>query len=154
MFSNVRIQLIVFMNQNDDNQGSYYGQTRSGGDNNSYGGGNDRGGYGGDRGGYGGDRGGYSSRPQPEDIHSVKIELERKTFYVDLKKGKDYFVKISEKSNKGRSTIVIDVPDYAKLTAALAEIQAKIDEIAPQSAHHEQQPAEHDQPTEEEPVAA
>jgi hypothetical protein len=122
------------MYQNDDAPGSYYGQSRddhpqSGG--NGYGNGGN-GGYGGDRGDRGGYGGGYSSRPQPEDIHSVKIELDNKTFYVDLKKGKGLFIKISEKSNKGRSTIVIDAPDFHRLTEALAEIQQKLAEEMPE----------------------
>lgn len=108
------------MYNNDEGQG-YYGNN----DNNGY----NNGGYRGGNGGYRSNRGGYSDRPQPEDVHSVKIELERKTFYVDLKKGNDYFVKVSEKSNKGRSTIVIDATDFAQLLNALKEVDAKLNEI-------------------------
>ena len=69
-----------------------------------------------------------SNRAYAEDIHSVSIRTEQRTFYFDLKKSDNgKFVKLSEKSRNGRkSTIMLDGSDIDEFIAAFTELKTHI----------------------------
>jgi hypothetical protein len=60
------------------------------------------------------------------EVLTIKVEARSRLFYVDLKKSANgYFVKISEKSMKGRSTIMFDEEDLPKMIEALQQLEVK-----------------------------
>lgn len=71
-------------------------------------------------------RGGAS--PYGEELHSITIHAQQRTFYVDLKESANgKFFKISEKSRGGRkSTIMFDAEDLQAFIDALNEMKGKL----------------------------
>lgn len=73
-------------------------------------------------------RGGSNDGNFAEDIHSVSIHAEQRTFYIDLKESSHgKFLKVSEKSRGGRkTTIMLDCEDIDKFIAAFEEMKTKL----------------------------
>lgn len=73
-----------------------------------------------------GGQGGAS--PYGEELHSITIHAQQRTFYVDLKESANgKFFKISEKSRGGRkSTIMFDAEDLQAFIDALNEMKSKL----------------------------
>lgn len=70
---------------------------------------------------------GGSHRSYAEEIASEKIMAKYRTFFIDLKQSVNgKFVKISEKNNGRRSTIMIDAEDLPAVMEALQKIQQAI----------------------------
>lgn len=70
---------------------------------------------------------GSSNRSYAEEIASEKIMAKYRTFFIDLKQSVNgKFVKISEKNNGRRSTIMIDAEDVPAFVEALQRIQAEL----------------------------
>lgn len=66
--------------------------------------------------------GGYAT-----ELFSKQIKAKFRTFFVDLKESTNgKFVKISEKSNGRKSTIMMDSEDVPAMIEALQEIQTHI----------------------------
>lgn len=66
--------------------------------------------------------GGYA-----KEIFSKTVHAQFRTFYIDLKESrKGKFVKISEKSQGRKSTIMMDCEDVPQIIEALKEIQNKM----------------------------
>lgn len=77
----------------------------------------------------------YSDSPRPprqgkggnfaDEVHSVSIHSEHRTFYIDLKQSeRGKFVKVSEKSRNGKkSTIMMDEGDIDEFITAFQEIK-------------------------------
>lgn len=63
-----------------------------------------------------------------DEVHSVSIHSEHRTFYIDLKQSpRGKFIKVSEKSRNGKkSTIMLDETDLDKFIAALQEIKKHV----------------------------
>lgn len=62
-----------------------------------------------------------------EEIASEKIMAKYRTFFIDLKQSVNgKFVKISEKNNGRRNTIMIDAEDIPAFIEAMQRIQSKI----------------------------
>jgi hypothetical protein len=63
-----------------------------------------------------------------QELHSITIRSQNRTFYIDLKQsGAGKFFKMSEKSRGGvKTTIVFDVADLPQFIAAFQEMQTKI----------------------------
>ncbi len=65
-------------------------------------------------------------RNYDNEVMSIKVEARSRFFYLDLKKSQNgYFIKISEKSSIGRSTIMFDIEDLPKIIDALNKIKEK-----------------------------
>lgn len=61
------------------------------------------------------------------ELFSKKISAKFRTFFVDLKEsGNGKFIKISEKSNGRKSTIMMDAEDLPEMITALQEVQTKL----------------------------
>ncbi len=74
------------------------------------------------QGGQGNSHGSYA-----EEIASEKIMAKYRTFFIDLKQSiNGKFVKISEKNNGRRSTIMVDAEDMPAFVEALQKIQEQI----------------------------
>lgn len=68
--------------------------------------------------------GNSNNNHKSNEIWSKKIEAKHRTFYVDLKESSNgKFLKISEKSSKGRSTIMMDIEDLTDFIQALKEVK-------------------------------
>jgi len=66
-------------------------------------------------------------RSYAEEIASEKIMAKYRTFFIDLKQSVNgKFVKISEKNNGRRSTIMIDAKDMPAFVEALQKIQEQM----------------------------
>lgn len=78
--------------------------------------------------GGGGNTGGNGGGRFGEELHSITIRAQKRTFYIDLKQsGNGKFFKVSEKSRGGqKSTIVFDVEDLDAMIAALQEMKTKL----------------------------
>jgi hypothetical protein len=72
--------------------------------------------------------GGSSPSPYGEELHSITIHAQQRTFYVDLKESANgKFFKISEKSRGGRkSTIMFDAEDLQSFIDALQDMKSKL----------------------------
>lgn len=125
----------------NNNRGGGYGG--GGGYNNNRGGGgyNDRGGYNNNRGGGygGGDRGGYN-RPfndrdnreteRREDVHSVKIQAGKRTYFFDVKQtqAEDFYITITESKRRlngmgyEKHKIFLYKEDFNKFIEKLTEV--------------------------------
>ncbi len=70
---------------------------------------------------------GGSHRSYAEELASEKIMAKYRTFFIDLKQSVNgKFVKISEKNNGRRSTIMVDAEDVPAFIEALQKIQEQI----------------------------
>ena len=66
--------------------------------------------------------GGYAT-----ELFSKQIKAKFRTFFVDLKESTNgKFVKISEKSNGRKSTIMMDAEDVPAMIEALQEVQGQL----------------------------
>ena len=71
---------------------------------------------------------GDSNRKFADELHSITIHAQQRTFYIDLKEsGNGKFFKISEKSRGGqKTTIMFDAEDLPKFIEAFQEMQNHI----------------------------
>jgi hypothetical protein len=61
------------------------------------------------------------------EIWSRKIMTKYRAFFIDLKESaQGKFIKISEKSNKGRSTIMMDSEDLPEFIETLQELEKQL----------------------------
>jgi hypothetical protein len=68
----------------------------------------------------------FDNQHDNNEVHSVKLSTRQRLFYFDLKRSSNgLFIKISEKSAKGRSTIMFDSEDLDDVIKTLQEIKKK-----------------------------
>ncbi|MBN2087135.1 hypothetical protein JW758_02190 [Candidatus Peregrinibacteria bacterium] len=61
------------------------------------------------------------------ELYSKQIKAKFRTFFVDLKESNNgKFLKISEKSNGRKSTIMMDAEDLPQMIEALQEVQGQL----------------------------
>lgn len=61
------------------------------------------------------------------DLFTAQIKAKFRVFFVDLKESANgKFLKISEKSNGRKSTIIMDAEDIPEFMNAMQEIQSKL----------------------------
>jgi hypothetical protein len=72
----------------------------------------------------------YRHQEHPEDVFSVRIDCERKTYFFDIKKGMNYFVKLTEKFKGRKATVVIDKDEFSRCMDAMRQIEAKLAELS------------------------
>lgn len=71
--------------------------------------------------------GGYAPREEAKEIFSHRIHGKKRTFFVDLKESHNgKFIKISEKSNGQKRTILMDIEDFPEFFEAIK----KVDELS------------------------
>jgi len=73
-------------------------------------------------------RAGNSDRKFADELHSITIHAQQRTFYIDLKEsGNGKFFKVSEKSRGGqKTTIMFDAEDLPQFIEAFQEMQSKL----------------------------
>ena len=73
-------------------------------------------------------QGGGGDRQFADELHSITIHAEQRTFYIDLKESHNgKFFKVSEKSRGGRkTTIMFDADDLPKFIEAFQEMQSHV----------------------------
>jgi len=72
--------------------------------------------------------GGSGDRKFADELHSITIHAQQRTFYIDLKEsGNGKFFKVSEKSRGGqKTTIMFDAEDLPKFIEAFQEMQSHV----------------------------
>ena len=73
-------------------------------------------------------RGGSGGRKFADELHSVTIHGQQRTFYIDLKESNNgKFLKVSEKSRGGqKTTIMFDSEDLDPFIAAFQEMKTHL----------------------------
>jgi len=71
---------------------------------------------------------GGGDRKFADELHSVTIHAQQRTFYIDLKKSSNgKFFKVSEKSRGGqKTTIMFDAEDLDKFIEAFQEMKSHV----------------------------
>jgi hypothetical protein len=71
--------------------------------------------------------GGQGGGDYADEIFSKQIQTKFRRFFIDLKQSKNgKYIKMSEKSNGRKSTIMFDTEDIGEIIAALEEVKSHI----------------------------